>query len=101
MFRVLGFGVQVSEGPLEQVLETMGVQSQISVTADIGAADAVLALRSKLKHNTWVRGMAKYRQLPIFAIKVRGREKRRNVGACFLVIFYGIPSERMGRDGRV
>ena len=57
---------------MEQVLETMGVQSQIEVTADIGAADAVLALRSKLKHNTWVRGMAKYRQLPIFAIKVGG-----------------------------
>lgn len=48
----------------------MGLEEVVQLTNDIGIADAVLAVRSKLKSNSWVRGMAKYRQLPIFAIKV-------------------------------
>ena len=49
----------------------MGLKDAILLTDDIGAADAVIALRSKLKQSSWVRGIARYRQLPIFAIKVR------------------------------
>lgn len=53
-------------------MDVMGLENAVQITGDIGAADAVLALRSKLKSNSWVRGMAKFRQLPIFAIKVSG-----------------------------
>jgi hypothetical protein len=60
----------VNEESLEQVMEVMGLEKVIQITDDIGIADAVLALRSRLKQNSWVRGMAKFRQLPIFAIKV-------------------------------
>ncbi|BBN12800.1 hypothetical protein MPTK1_5g22990 [Marchantia polymorpha subsp. ruderalis] len=60
---------QVTEASLEQVMEVMGLENSVQITNDIGAADVVLALRSKLKQNAWVRGMAKYRQLPVFAIK--------------------------------
>ncbi|KAL2629220.1 hypothetical protein R1flu_013906 [Riccia fluitans] len=60
---------QVTEASLEQVMEVMGLENAVQLTNDIGTADVVLALRSKLKQNPWVRGMAKYRQLPVFAIK--------------------------------
>ena len=63
--------LQISESSLEQVVEVMGLKDAILPTDDIGAADAVIALRSKLKQSSWVRGIARYRQLPIFAIKVR------------------------------
>lgn len=62
--------LQVTEESLEQVMDVMGLENTVQITEDIGAADAVLALRSKLKSNSWVRGMAKFRQLPIFVIKV-------------------------------
>lgn len=63
-------GGQVTETSLRQVLDVMGLDEFVELTNDIGIAHAVLALRSKLKSNAWVRGMAKYRQLPVFAIKV-------------------------------
>eukprot|EP00897_Mesotaenium_endlicherianum_P006416 jgi/Mesen1/5802/ME000293S04965 len=49
---------QVAEAPLEQVMEVMGLVPSVRITTDIGAADAVLALRSKLKHNAWSNTMA-------------------------------------------
>lgn len=64
---LLLYTFQISDSSLEQVVEVMGLEDAIQLTDDLGAADAVLALRSKL--NQWVRGIAKYRQLPIFAIK--------------------------------
>eukprot|EP01018_Ginkgo_biloba_P000241 Gb_33355 [translate_table: standard] len=57
------------EDNLEQVVEVMGLADAVELTDDIGAADAILALHSKLKQNAWVREMAKYRQLPVFVIK--------------------------------
>ncbi|CAI5959455.1 unnamed protein product [Closterium sp. NIES-65] len=60
---------QVSEEHVEQVVEVMGLAPLISLTTDIAAADAVLALRSKLKGNAWLRGVAKFRHLPIYAVK--------------------------------
>ncbi|KAL3698041.1 hypothetical protein R1sor_012117 [Riccia sorocarpa] len=63
------YAYQVTEASLEQVMEVMGLENAVQLTSDIGTADVVLALRSKLKQNPWVRGMAKYRQLPVFAIK--------------------------------
>lgn len=68
---ILLLRLQVTEESLEQVMDVMGLENTVQITEDIGAADAVLALRSKLKSNSWVRGMAKFRQLPIFVIKVR------------------------------
>ncbi|CAI5529102.1 unnamed protein product [Closterium sp. Naga37s-1] len=64
------FLYQVSEEHVEQVVEVMGLAPLITLTTDIAAADAVLALRSKLKGNAWLRGVAKFRHLPIYAVKV-------------------------------
>lgn len=66
---LLLYTYQITEDSLEQVVEVMGLEDAVLLTDDLGAADAVLALRSKVKHNSWVRGIARLRQLPIFAIK--------------------------------
>ncbi|KAH7284861.1 hypothetical protein KP509_34G074300 [Ceratopteris richardii] len=66
---LLLYTYQISDSSLEQVVEVMGLDNAIQLTDDLGAADAVLALRSKLNLSSWVRGIAKYRQLPIFVIK--------------------------------
>lgn len=50
----------------------MGVEDDVDVTDDIGMADAILASRSEVKQNPWLRGVAKFHQLPIFVIKVYG-----------------------------
>lgn len=48
----------------------MGLEDEIDITDDIGTADAVLASSSEIKQNPWIRGVAKFHQLPIFVIKV-------------------------------
>ena len=48
----------------------MGLEDEIDVTEDIGTADAILVTRAELKQNPWIRGVAKFHQLPVFAIKV-------------------------------
>lgn len=48
----------------------MGLEDEIEVTDDIGTADAILASRSEMKQNPWIRGVAKFYHLPIFVIKV-------------------------------
>lgn len=48
----------------------MGLEDVIDVTGDIGAADAILASSSEIRHNPWIRGVAKFHQLPVFVIKV-------------------------------
>lgn len=48
----------------------MGLEDEIDITDDIGIADAVLASSSEIKQNPWIRGVAKFHQLPIFVIKV-------------------------------
>ena len=60
----------MTESALEQVFETLDLDQKVRLTENIGDADVVLALRAKLKHNSWVRDVAKLRQLPIYAIKV-------------------------------
>jgi len=60
---------QIMEANLEQVLEVMGLEDAVDLVDDIGAADAILALHSKIKQNSWIREMAKFRQLPVFVIK--------------------------------
>ncbi|XP_057856494.2 protein SEEDLING PLASTID DEVELOPMENT 1 isoform X2 [Cryptomeria japonica] len=63
------YAYQIMEANLEQVLEAMGLENAVELTNDIGAADAMLALNSKIKQNSWIKEMAKYRQLPVFVIK--------------------------------
>ncbi|CAN6440940.1 unnamed protein product [Victoria cruziana] len=60
---------KILEADLLQVTEVMGVENEIEITDDIGSASAVLALNSEIKQNPWIRGVAKFHQLPIFVIK--------------------------------
>ncbi|KAK4756092.1 hypothetical protein SAY87_009849 [Trapa incisa] len=60
---------KILEADLLQVAAVLGLEDQIDITDDIGVADAVLACASELKENTWMRGVAKFHQLPIYAIK--------------------------------
>lgn len=48
----------------------MGLEDEIDITDDIGTADIILASSSEMKQNSWIRGVAKFHQLPIFVIKV-------------------------------
>lgn len=73
--QLLLYTYQITESDLQQVIEVMGLEGAIKVTNDIGAADAVLAVYSKLKQNSWIRGVAKYRGLPIFVIKTNTMAK--------------------------
>lgn len=48
----------------------MGLEAKLDVTDDIGSADAFLASSIEMKRNPWIRGVAKFHQLPVFVIKV-------------------------------
>ncbi|KAF5467051.1 hypothetical protein F2P56_016917, partial [Juglans regia] len=60
---------KILEADLLQVAKVMGLEDEIDVTDDIGTADAILASSSEMKQNSWIRGVAKFHQLPIFVIK--------------------------------
>ncbi|ERN01283.1 uncharacterized protein ycf45 [Amborella trichopoda] len=60
---------KILEADLLQVIKFMGLDHAIDITDDIGTANAILALKSELKQNPWIRGVAKFHQLPIFVIK--------------------------------
>eukprot|EP00252_Welwitschia_mirabilis_P007154 TRINITY_DN1827_c0_g1_i11.p1 TRINITY_DN1827_c0_g1~~TRINITY_DN1827_c0_g1_i11.p1 ORF type:complete len:536 (+),score=112.05 TRINITY_DN1827_c0_g1_i11:175-1782(+) len=66
---VLIGGIQIVEDEVEQILEAMGLETEVQLTDDIGEADAILGLHSKIKKNLWIREIAKFRQLPIFVTK--------------------------------
>ncbi|KAJ7563006.1 hypothetical protein O6H91_03G092800 [Diphasiastrum complanatum] len=66
---LLVYTFQISEDLLEQVMEVMELEQAINLTNNIGIANVILALRSELKQNSWVKNMARFRQLPIYAIK--------------------------------
>jgi hypothetical protein len=93
----------VTESALEQVFETLDLDEKVRLTDTIGEADVVLALRAKLKHSSWVRDVAKLRQLPIYAIKVRllmsffvcpwEPEKPMGFGQSYKPISYALGSE--------
>lgn len=53
-----------------QVAKVMGLENDIDVTDDIITANAILASKSEMKANPWIRSVAKYHQLPVFVIKV-------------------------------
>ncbi|XAR52328.1 hypothetical protein NMG60_11020323 [Bertholletia excelsa] len=60
---------KIQEADLLQVANVMGLEDEIDVTDDIGGADAILAPSSEIKQNPWIHGVAKFHQVPIFAIK--------------------------------
>lgn len=60
---------KILEADLLQVAKVMGLEDAIDATGDIGAADAILASSSELRQNPWIRGVAKFHQLPVFVIK--------------------------------
>ncbi|KAL9241289.1 hypothetical protein vseg_015417 [Gypsophila vaccaria] len=60
---------KIMEADLLQVAEVMGLEEVIDVTDDIGTANAILAPSSEMKLNPWIRGVAKFHQVPIFVIK--------------------------------
>lgn len=70
LVKIYFIGLQISEADLLQVAEVMGLADDIDVTDDIGVADTILASKSELRQNPWIRSVAKFHQLPIFVIKV-------------------------------
>lgn len=63
------YAYKIVEADLLQVASVMGVEDEIEATDDIGGADAMLASSSDVKQNPWIRGVAKFHQLPIYVIK--------------------------------
>ncbi|XP_027159414.1 uncharacterized protein ycf45 [Coffea eugenioides] len=60
---------KIQEADLTQVTAVMGLDDEIDVTDDVGAADCILASSFEMKQNPWIRGIAKFHHLPIFVIK--------------------------------
>lgn len=60
---------KILEADLVRVAKVMGFEDLIEVTDDIGTADAILASGSELRQNSWIRGVAKFHQLPVFVLK--------------------------------
>ncbi|MBE7382712.1 MAG: AAA family ATPase [Leptolyngbya sp. SIO1E4] len=65
ILRVYPYGI--SKHQLDQVIRTLKLP--VMLTKDLDAADAVLALRSHVKHHSKLRQIAKNRQLPIHTVK--------------------------------
>ena len=57
----------IGRSQLEQVIGVLDLP--ISLTKDLDSADAVIALRSQIKHHSRLRQMVKNRHLPIHAVK--------------------------------
>ncbi|WCJ19257.1 P-loop containing nucleoside triphosphate hydrolases superfamily protein [Euphorbia peplus] len=60
---------KILEADLSQVAMVMGLEDEIEATDDIETANAILASSSEMKQNPWIRGVAKYHQMPVFVIK--------------------------------
>ena len=65
ILRIYPYGI--SKHHLDQVIETLRLP--VLLTKDLESADAVLALRSHVKHHSKLRQIAKVRQLPIHTVK--------------------------------
>nr|WP_239112701.1 R3H domain-containing nucleic acid-binding protein [Halomicronema sp. CCY15110] len=65
ILRVYSYGI--SKHHLDQVIATLRLP--VVLTKDLDGADAVLALRSHVKHHSKLRHIAKVRELPIHTVK--------------------------------
>jgi len=65
ILRVYSYGI--SKHHLDQVIATLRLP--VVLTKDLDSADAVLALRSHIKHHSKLRHIAKVRDLPIHTVK--------------------------------
>ncbi|MGF1520894.1 MAG: R3H domain-containing nucleic acid-binding protein [Leptolyngbyaceae cyanobacterium] len=65
ILRVYPYGI--SKNQLDQVIQTLNLP--VLLTKDLDGADAVLALRSHVKHHSKLRQVAKTRHLPIHTVK--------------------------------
>lgn len=66
---ILVYLFKILEADLHQVAEVMGLENEIDATENIGQANAILALNFELKQNPWIRSVAKFHNLQVFAIK--------------------------------
>ena len=57
----------VSRHQLDRVVQTLNLP--VSLTKDVDSADAVLALRTHVKHHSKLKHLARSRQLPIYTVK--------------------------------
>ncbi|GAB4854994.1 ribonucleotide reductase (RNR) inhibitor [Ancistrocladus abbreviatus] len=60
---------KILEADLLQVASVMGLENEIDVADDIATADVILACCSDINQNPWIRGVAKFHQVPVFVIK--------------------------------
>lgn len=65
ILRIYPYGI--SKHQLDQVIQTLNLP--VTLTKDLDSADAVLALRSHIKHHSKLRQVAKNRHLPIHTVK--------------------------------
>jgi len=65
ILRVYPYGI--SKQQLDQVIQTLNLP--VMLTKDLDSADAVLALRSHVKHHSKLRQVAKTRHLPVHTVK--------------------------------
>ncbi|PNW72226.1 hypothetical protein CHLRE_16g676850v5 [Chlamydomonas reinhardtii] len=63
---------ELDEDVLWEVLTDMRLTGKIFITSSLANADAVLALRAKVKHNAELRAMARESSVPIYAVKTSG-----------------------------
>jgi stage III sporulation protein SpoIIIAA len=63
--RVYAYGI--SRQQLDHVVRTL--ELPVSFTKDLGAADAVLALRSHIKNHSKLKQVAQTRQIPVYTVK--------------------------------
>ncbi|KAK9824105.1 hypothetical protein WJX72_007767 [[Myrmecia] bisecta] len=63
------FVVGMQDADMWEVVKGLGLQGHVVLTESLEEADAVLALRARVKEGSWVRDLAKRANKPIYAIK--------------------------------
>ncbi|CAG9460286.1 unnamed protein product [Pedinophyceae sp. YPF-701] len=66
---ILLYLMDVEGRDLSQAVGRMGMRGRVGVTTNLAQADAVLALRSRLKASGWLKRAAKSAGVPIYAVK--------------------------------
>ncbi|KAG2501552.1 hypothetical protein HYH03_000059 [Edaphochlamys debaryana] len=66
------FPYELDEDVLWEVMSDMKLTGKVFITTSLAQADAVLALRAKVKHNAELRAAARESNVPIYAVKTAG-----------------------------